>query len=67
MKDAITQVFDKQIVDLQGLIQMVQGDLTKPVRMKIMCLITMDAHSRDIIDQLVTEDVARADHFLWQT
>jgi len=29
-----------------------QGDLTKPMRQKVMCLITMDAHSRDIIMQL---------------
>lgn len=32
---------------------MVQGDLEKPVRQKIMCMITMDAHSRDILDELV--------------
>jgi hypothetical protein len=34
---------------------MVQGDLTKPVRQKIMAMITMDAHSRDIIDKLKVE------------
>ena len=42
---------------------MVQGDLTKPVRQKIMCLITMDAHSRDIIDQLNAAGVSRPDDF----
>ena len=31
---------------------MAQGDLSKPMRQKIMCMITMDAHSRDIIDLL---------------
>lgn len=42
---------------------MVQGDLTKPVRTKIMCMITMDAHSRDIIDELVRENVVKVDEF----
>ena len=46
---------------------MVQGDLTKPVRQKIMCLITMDAHSRDIIDKMVKLNVTRQDDFNWQT
>ena len=31
---------------------MVQGKLDKPVRQKVMCLITMDAHSRDILENL---------------
>jgi len=57
----------KQIDDLKALIMMVQGDLTKPVRQKIMCLITMDAHSRDIIGQLKDANVERIDDFLWQT
>jgi len=46
---------------------MVQGDLTKPVRQKIMCMITMDAHSRDIIGQLKDANVSRIDDFLWQS
>jgi len=45
---------------------MVQGDLAKPVRQKIMCMITMDAHSRDIIDLLVRENVTKVDEFQWQ-
>lgn len=44
---------------------MVQGDLTKPVRQKIMCLITMDAHSRDIIGLLDEQGVKRQDEFQW--
>ena len=31
--------------------------------MKIMCLITMDAHSRDIVEQLSVEGVKKADEF----
>jgi dynein heavy chain len=46
---------------------MVQGDLTGPVRQKIMAMITMDAHSRDIITKLKEEKVAREDEFQWQS
>ena len=58
--------WDKQLDDLKGLIMMVQGDLTKPVRTKIMCMITMDAHSRDIIEGLYNAGVSRIDDFQWQ-
>ena len=46
---------------------MVQGDLGKNMRQKIMCLITMDTHSRDVIDRLETENVKKADAFQWQS
>jgi len=65
-KNAVQKALDHQLEDLKGLIMMVQGDLTKPVRTKIMCLITMDAHSRDIIDELVRENVVKVDEFQWQ-
>ena len=45
---------------------MVQDKLDKPMRQKIMCLITMDAYSRDILDNLITLKVCRVDDFNWQ-
>ena len=66
-KHAVEKAHKQQVGDLQGLIMMVQGDLEKPVRQKIMCMITMDAHSRDILDMLVREEVKRVDEFQWQT
>ena len=42
---------------------MVQGNLDKPMRQKVMCLITIDAHSRDIIDKLIQEKVVQIDEF----
>ena len=32
-----------------------------------MCLITMDAHSRDIIEKLINEGVTEVDEFQWQS
>jgi len=37
------------------------------VRQKIMCLITMDTHSRDVIDRLIKENVRKAEEFQWQS
>jgi len=54
---AMKKTFEDQVVDLTNLIKMVQGDLDRPLRQKIMCLITMDAHSRDIIEKLIRENV----------
>jgi dynein heavy chain len=65
-KDAVEKAYQAQLKDLEGLIMMVQGDLDKPVRQKIMCMITMDAHSRDILKELVDVGVTQADEFQWQ-
>lgn len=56
-----------QIKLLSDLIKMVQGDLSRPLRMKLMCMITMDAHSRDIIGKLYDEKVLNSDEFQWQS
>ena len=63
--NAVKNCYKQQVKDLEGLIMMVQGDLSKPVRQKIMCLITMDAHSRDIIELLDKQGVQRSDEFQW--
>lgn len=65
--NAMKKALEEQIKSLTDLIKMVQGDLERPVRQKIMCMITMDAHSRDIIDKLVVENVHQADEFQWQS
>lgn len=57
----------KSVVLLTNLIKMVQGELTKEDRQKIMCLITLDTHSRDIIEKLDNENVKKADAFQWQS
>jgi dynein heavy chain len=63
---AMEKALESQIVTLSALIKMVQGDLDRPLRQKIMCLITIDAHSRDIIDKLIQEKCMSSDDFQWQ-
>ena len=65
--NSMKKAFEDQVKSLTDLIKMVQGDLDRPLRQKIMCLITTDAHSRDIIDKLVVEKVTQYDEFQWQS
>lgn len=66
-KDSVSRYHKYVVNALTSLIKMVQGDLDRQVRIKVMCLITMDTHSRDILDKLVRENVTRDDEFQWQS
>lgn len=63
--NALKNQLEKQKEGLVGLIKMVQGELTKPMRQKVMCLITLDTHSRDVVIKLIEEHVRKADEFQW--
>ena len=65
--NALKDEFKTSVEALTALIKMVQGELTKEERQKIMCLITLDTHSRDIIEKLDNENVKKADAFQWQS
>ncbi|KRW98533.1 P-loop containing nucleoside triphosphate hydrolase [Pseudocohnilembus persalinus] len=64
---AIQNSLENQISRLTELIKMVQGSLSKGMRQKIMCLITLDAHSRDVTHKLVEERVKKVEEFQWQS
>lgn len=63
--NVMQQCYDNQVGLLTELITMVQGELTGGMRQKIMCMITMDAHSRDIIEKLRDEGVTSSEEFQW--
>jgi dynein heavy chain len=65
--DALKDFLAKNVELLKALIKRVQGDLEKPLRQKIMVLITMDTHSRDVIIRLINEQVKKPDEFQWQS
>lgn len=64
---AMKEYLQDSIEQLTQLIRLVQGDLTKDLRSKLMCLITVDTHNRDVIDKLIQEDVRKEDEFFWQS
>jgi dynein heavy chain len=51
---------------LSALIQLVLGDLSAADRTKIISLITMDVHSRDVVDSLIAQKTKGPNAFLWQ-
>lgn len=63
MKNFLAKVKDS----LNELITYVQGKLEKPTRIKMMTLITIETHNRDVIEKLVKEKVIKADAFQWQS
>lgn len=54
-----------QVEQLTRLIEVTRTDLTKPSRQKVMNMITIDAHSRDIVAKMAEEGCDRIDSFLW--
>jgi dynein heavy chain len=55
----------KQLSDLVNIT--INPKLTKNERQRVMCMITMDAHNRDIVAKLIREEVDRIEHFQWQS
>ena len=51
----------KQLSDLVNIT--INPKLTKNERQRVMCMITMDAHNRDIVAKLIREEVDRIEHF----
>ena len=65
--EAMKAQLDLIIHQLKELIILTQGKLGKGDRQRVMCMITMDAHSRDIITRLLRENVTDIDQFQWQS
>ena len=55
----------KQIAELSELIELVQGKLESLQRRKIMNMITLETHSRDIDLMLIRDQVPHKEHFKW--
>ena len=54
-----------QIQQLNSLIQMLIGQLTKGDRQKIMTICTIDVHARDVVAKLISAKVENAQSFAW--
>jgi len=51
---------------LQELIKLVLGELSRGDRTKIITLITLDVHARDVVQKLIDDKVEGLEAFLWQ-
>ena len=65
--DALKTARSKVKADLGDLIRLTRTKLDKADRKRIMCLITIDAHGRDVLEKLVREGVTDVDDFQWQS
>jgi len=57
--------FQSQVNQLQELIRVTRGDLAKDQRQKVMNMITIDAHSRDIIENIANTGKSSSSAFEW--
>lgn len=66
-KNALKEYNKIQEEQLEGLIKMTQSNINKSDRQRVMALITMDAHGRDIVGSMIRTDIADASSFQWQS
>jgi dynein heavy chain len=66
-KDAMKAYNAKQINEIKELINVTTTALSSGQRKRVMCMITLDAHNRDIVAKMVRSEVPVASHFQWQS
>jgi dynein heavy chain len=65
--DAMNQYLQIVLDGINNLVKIVQNpDLDKGYRRKVMVIITMEVHSREIVDELIKEKVRKPTDFKWQ-
>jgi dynein heavy chain len=64
-KNGLRQLKKKQVSYLNRLADMVRGNLSKLDRKKLVCLITMEIHSRDVIERMMKAGCASTQDFEW--
>ena len=65
-EDAVKRYLQVCNTRLSSLIQLVLGELSAADRTKIISLITMDVHSRDVVDRLIAQKAEGPNAFAWQ-
>ena len=66
-QDAMKDYNVRQLTQLAELIKLTRTQLSKCERKRIMCMITMDAHNRDVVRKFVRDGVSTEDAFQWQS
>jgi dynein heavy chain len=65
-EDAVKRYLQLCDARLQELIKLVLGKLKSGDRVKIITIITLDVHARDVVQRLIDEKVEGLEAFLWQ-
>ncbi|XP_075248756.1 dynein beta chain, ciliary-like isoform X2 [Convolutriloba macropyga] len=64
-ENAMKDYNKKQVSNLNALIMLLIGNLTKGDRQKIMTICTINVHERDVILKLITNKIDNSQAFLW--
>ena len=64
---ALKEYYKRQIWQLNNLIALLVGDLTKGQRQMIMTICTIDVHSRDVVSKMIITKEESASAFSWQS
>ena len=64
---ALAKCFELVKSQLADLITLTQASLNKADRQRVMCMITMDSHNRDVLDILLKEKAYLPTDFQWQS
>ncbi|MCJ8738612.1 hypothetical protein PDJAM_G00037770 [Pangasius djambal] len=64
---AMKDYFKKQVSQLNALITLLIGELTKGDRQKIMTICTIDVHARDVVAKLMANKIDNVQAFMWQS
>ena len=59
--------WEKQVSNLVDLIDIINSELTKNDRKKLITLCTIDVHARDVVQRLIDERVENVSCFQWQS
>uniref|UniRef100_A0A8C3EY43 Dynein axonemal heavy chain 9 n=1 Tax=Corvus moneduloides TaxID=1196302 RepID=A0A8C3EY43_CORMO len=62
---AMREYHKKQVAQLNTLVTMLLGQLSKGNRQKIMTICTIDVHARDVVAKMIAQKVDSAQAFLW--
>uniref|UniRef100_A0A3P8VN13 Dynein axonemal heavy chain 2 n=1 Tax=Cynoglossus semilaevis TaxID=244447 RepID=A0A3P8VN13_CYNSE len=64
-KSSLKSLKKKQVSMLQGYSEMIRGNLSKVLRLKIVALVTVEVHARDVIDKLAKAGCSDVNAFDW--
>ena len=62
---ALKDYFKKQVSQLNTLINLLLGELTKSDRQRIMTICTIDVHARDVVQKMIAQKVENSQAFTW--
>ncbi|CAM9207540.1 unnamed protein product [Chrysoparadoxa australica] len=64
---ALTDYSASQVDQLNQQIDLTRSELSRDDRQRIMSMVTLDAHARDVVQMLIREGVTTANDFQWQS